>query len=125
MMRKMITDLPGDDLFVGQIIAVTPLERVEADVLADTITQSVFVGSDDADSEPPESTRRRRRTYSIVTYAPRRGIFLLGRHEIEVSIDPLDVDTPLQATIFRIVSVSGRSLRVTRAVVDAPQEGLE
>jgi hypothetical protein len=108
----MATDLSGDDLFIGQVIALLPVTRRAADVVEDDAAlRAALAGADDE-----QRGRGRTRTYSVVTYAPHRGIFLLDGKEIEVSIHPLDLDTPREAAVFRVVSISGRALRVKRAV---------
>ncbi|CAI9390020.1 hypothetical protein [Microbacterium sp. T2.11-28] len=108
----MATDLPGEELFIGQVIALLPVTRRAADVVEDDdALRAALAGADD----DPRG-RARTRTYSVVTFAPHRGIFLLDGNEIEVSIHPLDIDTPLEAAVFRVVSISGRALRVKRAV---------
>lgn len=108
----MATDLPGEELFIGQVIALLPVSRRAADAVGDDAAlRAALAGAGDTDPR-----RGRARTYSVVTFEPHRGIFLLDGKEIEVFIHPLDIDTPLEAAVFRVTSISGRSLRVKRAV---------
>lgn len=108
----MATDLSGEELFIGQVIALQPVTRHAADVVEDDAALRAALAGAEVDPRP----RARTRTYSVVTYAPHRGIFLLDGKEIEVSIHPLGLDTPQEAAVFRVVSISGRALRVKRAV---------
>lgn len=112
----MATDLPGEDLFVGQVVALIPVPSASSeDALGrDAALRAALAGAD----EPPPRGRVRARTYSLVAYAPHRAIFMLGDREIDVTIRPLEVDTPLEAAVFRVVQVAGRSLRVTRVVAE-------
>ncbi len=113
----MTVQPPDDELFVGQVVALLPLSHEqEAGIPDDADLRAALAGVEDREHGSPRRTRAR--TYSVVTYAPERGIFLLGSTEVEVSIRPLGVDTPLEAAVFRIASISGRSLRVTRAVTE-------
>jgi len=65
------------------------------------------------------STKRRTprpKTYSVITDGTGRGTMMVRQIEIEVDILPLDLKTPTTATVFRVVAVAGRAIRVTGVV---------
>lgn len=111
-----IRDVPGHDLFVGQIAAVQPLKSLPKEDEEDPFVSAVLMGSREGSRELSSGSNPQHRSFSILMYAAHRGILSLGTHEIDVSVKPLEPETPLEATVFRIVCVSGRLLGVARAV---------
>lgn len=123
----MSTDAEGEELFVGQMVALLPLNLSSAPGeppprgrLRKVIPRSL---------QPPPATHRksaskavRPKSYAVVNDAPGHGIMMVGQSVIEVSISPLDVHTPLEATVFRVASIEGDAMRVTGVVTDPPVE---
>lgn len=58
------------------------------------------------------------RRVSMLMNGAHVGILMLENLEIEVTIEPLDLDTPMDATVFRILATEGRSLLLTRTAID-------
>lgn len=99
------------ELFVGQMIALLPCQsHAESDAVQRSVLRALFPrfgGQPVAVAE-----RRRPRVYSLILDGEERGILLAGGTETDVRILPLDVQTPSEATAFRITAMSGRALRV-------------
>lgn len=110
-----IGDLPAPDLFVGQIVAVRPLSALAAEQAEDSLVSAVLAGSRQHSRDYFWDSTARRQSFSLLTYAAYRGILSLGHHEIDVSVEPLEPATPLDAAVFRIISLSGRSLTIAQS----------
>ncbi|GEP46926.1 hypothetical protein [Microbacterium saccharophilum] len=123
----MNTDAGGVELFVGQVIALIPLRVTgpRADEFSRTRLRRIFPRS----LQPPAANTGRRpgravrpKTYSVITDGPGHGYLTVRQTEIEVRIVPLDLETPEDATVFRVAGVAGRAIRVT-GVVEEPGSG--
>lgn len=110
--------LPGDDLFAGQIVAVRQVAKPTADPAVASAIQSSSLESGPSGDGQPSSEDPPMRRVSMLMNGAHVGILMLENLEIEVTIEPLDLDTPMDATVFRILATEGRSLLLTRTAID-------
>lgn len=100
------------DLFVGQTIALLPiLSDPDPDPDRRYQLQLLFPRAVGQTVTPPRRSPRPR-VYSVIWDGEGEGVLTAGGKDIDVSLLPLDVDTPPAATAFLVVAVSGRALRV-------------
>ncbi|WP_295574117.1 hypothetical protein [uncultured Microbacterium sp.] len=120
----MSGDTGGVELFVGQMVALIPLGVAgpRSDEFSRTRLRRIFPRS----LQPPATNTGKRpgkavrpKTYSVITDGPGHGHLTIRQIEIEVRIIPLDLETPDDATVFRVAAVAGRAIRVT-GVVEEP-----
>ena len=75
----------------------------------------------------PSTTTRPRppttRVPIVIFDATGHGVLQVGTVEVRVRILPLTEDTPADATVFRVVALSGRAMYVTGTVADPPPAG--
>lgn len=118
-------DVMGDqdeDIFVGQVIALLPLGIVghPPSREAQDVIDRMFPRSPPAREEAAPGSIRRR-TYPVIFDRRDHGTLSIGTVEVEVAIMPLTATTPRDATVFRIVALSGRAMYVTGTVQTDPR----
>jgi len=101
------------DLFVGQIIALLPRPVLggDSDPARARLIRGLFPRAGGREVVRPRRPLHPR-VYSLILDGRGGGILTVGGTEILVSVLPLDVKTPSEATAFRVTAMAGRALRV-------------
>lgn len=115
------------ELFVGQVLALFPLRITggpDSEPTPPTLRR-IFPRSPDPGRPVRAGSGRahvRARTYSVVVDGPGHGFLTVGDYQVEVVILALDASTPPQATVFRVVTITGRKIVITGVVADPPMD---
>lgn len=100
------------ELFIGQMIALLPkLHQRDADQVQRMQVQRLFPRLSGA-PVPHSTGPRRPRSYSLIINSRGGGTLSVGGTEIPVAIMELDLETPPEATAFRVAAIAGRAVRV-------------
>ncbi|MFT4050796.1 MAG: hypothetical protein QM677_00945 [Microbacterium sp.] len=100
------------DLFVGQMIALTPrMPPPPVDAVLLDHMQRLFPLATRGSKQSRQQLRPR--TYLLMMNRDHDGVLTAGGTEINVTVLPLDVDTPAEATPFRVVAIAGRAIRIS------------
>ncbi|BDV29510.1 hypothetical protein [Microbacterium terricola] len=112
----MTADSPTPDLFVGQMVALIPRQGTQDGRGGAPDGPRIFPRNIALPADDDDERTVRPKTYSVITDGAGHGILTVRQTEIAVDILPLDLATPPEATVFRVVAVAGRAIRVTGVV---------